>query len=111
MSEKSMHKDTSIDEALVAKHKLKKKKMQIKNAGVDIQIQGLDNNNNNNKKNLLLFVLNAAAVWPWECVNAKGPSLQAWAMKETFHNEITSKELVNKDRPISIQHEQIIKLK
>lgn len=50
MSEKSMHKDTSIDEALVAKHKLKKKKMQIKNAGVDIQIQGLDNNNNNNKK-------------------------------------------------------------
>ncbi len=49
-----MHKDTGIYKALVSE--LMAKKMQIQNAGMAIQIQGLDN------KNLSFPVLSAVAV-------------------------------------------------
>lgn len=103
---KYTHKDTSVDETLMAEHD-EKIKMQIKNPWVAIKIQGFDNKY---KKPLILSVMSAAAVWPRDRVSAKGLSAKATAMKETFHNEITSKELVNKDGSISNHHQQIINL-
>lgn len=59
--------------------------MQINNAGVAIQIQGLDNKN-------LSFSLCWAQL-PWERANAKGPSPEAQAMKETFTMRSLQKSL------------------
>lgn len=78
-----------------------KMRMQIKNPRVAIKIQGFDN-----KYKTPSFCL----WWAQLPCDRESVSAKAGAMKETFYNEITSKELVNKDWSISNHRQQIINL-